>query len=90
MQELHAILRGKVQGVWFRAWTKDIASSIGVKGWVRNSADGSVEVIAQGDDAQVTRFREMLEQGPPLSRVTEFDTNLRPAEEIYTNFSVKY
>ena len=49
----HVIISGRVQGVWFRGWTKQQASSLGLTGWVRNRRDGTVEAIFQGDAADI-------------------------------------
>ncbi|WP_147822260.1 acylphosphatase [Salidesulfovibrio onnuriiensis] len=90
MKQLHAIVKGKVQGVWFRAWTLDVARDLGLKGWVRNMPEGHVETLAQGDQETLDRFLESLRDGPPLARVVEIDTNWGSVEENFTNFSVKY
>lgn len=90
MKQLHAIVKGKVQGVWFRAWTQDLAASLGLKGWVRNLPGGEVETVAQGDEAALQRFEESLHDGPPLARVTGIDRNWSSTDEEFTNFSVKY
>ena len=60
---------GKVQGVWFRAHTKDMADKLGIKGWVRNVPDGSVEAVFEGDDESVEKIIEWCHRGPPLARV---------------------
>jgi len=62
--ELHAIVHGRVQGVFFRAATRDHARHLGLKGTVRNLPNGDVEVYAQGDKATLERFVSMLENGP--------------------------
>lgn len=62
-------ISGEVQGVWFRDWTVETARALGVSGWVRNRRDGSVEVLAVGDDAAVERLIERLHEGSPPSRV---------------------
>jgi acylphosphatase len=60
---------GRVQGVWFRASTRDRAADIGLDGWVRNLADGRVEVLASGTDGQIEELETFLRQGPPGARV---------------------
>lgn len=63
---------GRVQGVWFRKFTKDVADRLGVKGYVRNLDDGSVEIVASFDDEmQFEKFLEAVKKGPPLARVDE-------------------
>jgi acylphosphatase len=68
---LHAVVLGKVQGVFYRAWTRDMAASLGLSGWVRNLPDGAVEVLARGEAEVVARLHGLLAEGPPLSRVAE-------------------
>jgi acylphosphatase len=60
---------GKVQGVFFRASTATEANGLGLTGHARNLADGSVEVLACGDEQGVARLREWLETGPQMARV---------------------
>jgi acylphosphatase len=66
-------ISGKVQGVWFRDWAVDAARAIGVSGWVRNRADGSVEAYALGEPDLVERFTDRLREGSPASRVDRID-----------------
>lgn len=63
------IVRGKVQGVWFRASTREQAQRLGLAGHARNLADGSVEVLAAGAADAVARLERWLHDGPPLARV---------------------
>ena len=65
------IVRGKVQGVWFRAGTRDVAVRLGLAGYARNRADGSVEVLAAGDADAIDALQRWLHEGPPLARVDE-------------------
>jgi acylphosphatase len=69
MKALHVVVTGKVQGVWFRAWTKEQAAALGVTGWVRNRRDGSVEAVVAGEAAALARMLELLRDGPPLAKV---------------------
>ncbi|MBF0612502.1 MAG: acylphosphatase [Magnetococcales bacterium] len=62
---------GKVQGVWYRESTRKKAEELGVKGWVRNRADGSVEALLQGPAAAVHALVAWCHQGPPLAEVTQ-------------------
>ena len=63
------LIAGRVQGVCFRAYTRDEARSLGVKGWVRNLPDGRVEVLAKGDVAQLRALEAFCRRGPPHARV---------------------
>jgi acylphosphatase len=62
-------ITGKVQGVYFRHSTRVEAERLAIKGYARNLADGSVEVVAQGPVAAVERLRQWLHQGPTMARV---------------------
>jgi acylphosphatase len=70
MRRVRAIATGRVQGVTYRASTVEQARAHGLTGWVRNVADGSVELEAQGDDAAVAALLAWCEHGPPAARVT--------------------
>lgn len=60
---------GRVQGVFFRAWTKEHARALGVTGWVRNCADGSVKAHVEGDPPAVEQLIARLRNGPPDAEV---------------------
>ena len=63
------VLRGRVQGVGFRWWTREAAGLLGLRGTVRNRSDGSVEVHVAGRARRVRKFAAMLRSGPPHARV---------------------
>lgn len=71
---------GRVQGVGFRAWTQDTAQALGLAGWVRNEADGTVRGEATGADDDVHRLLEALRQGPPGARVRSVETDAACAD----------
>lgn len=62
-------IRGRVQGVWYRAWTVEAAAAHGVTGWVRNRRDGSVEALFMGEAAAVDALVAACREGPELARV---------------------
>ena len=72
---------GRVQGVFFRAWTEQQARQLGVRGWVRNAADGSVEGHLEGEQAAVEQLIELLHRGPPSAQVTEVITEAAESTE---------
>jgi len=84
---LHAIIRGRVQGVFFRASIVDRARELGVAGWVRNRFDGAVECVAEGDPDSLHALRRCCETGPPGARVTEVELIDEPATGEFTSFS---
>ena len=63
------IVTGQVQGVFFRAWTKEQAETLGISGWVRNCPDGSVEAQVEGPEAAVEQMIERMRDGPPHAQV---------------------
>lgn len=76
---VHLIIEGLVQGVWFRESAKRKALSLGVCGWVRNLPDGTVEVVAEGEEDKVRELVKWCHKGPPAAKVT----NVRAKEEEY-------
>ena len=90
MKELHVVIIGKVQGVWFRAWTRDTAREMGVTGWVRNGTEGTVEAVGQGDKKLLKQFIQRLLDGPPLARVAKIDSTWQEAETEFSSFEIRY
>jgi acylphosphatase len=66
---VNAVISGKVQGVWFRAWTMEQAQKRGLAGWVRNRNDGTVEALFAGPADKVDDMLQACRQGPPLAKV---------------------
>ena len=66
-------ISGRVQGVFFRAWSREQAQRLGVAGWVRNRADGSVEAHVEGAEAAVEQLIDAMRQGPSGARVEALD-----------------
>ncbi len=73
LARVHLVVTGRVQGVAFRAYTVEEARRLGVSGWVRNLADGRVEVEAEGERAALRSLARWCEQGPPAARVDRVD-----------------
>ena len=71
MRSVRLVIAGRVQAVGYRAWTIDTAVRLGVRGWVRNRADHTVEALVTGADDAVTAMIEACRQGPPAARVTD-------------------
>lgn len=69
----HYRVRGRVQGVGFRFFTERAAAREGLHGWVRNAADGAVEVQVEGDTEAIARFEAQIAVGPPGARVDGLD-----------------
>ncbi|MFU0791101.1 acylphosphatase [Virgibacillus proomii] len=86
----HAILSGRVQGVGFRFMAKQKADELGVKGWIKNNDDGTVELEAEGNKAQLERFMVALENGlNPFIKVTHIEQKTCEEDKGYTKFSIK-
>lgn len=66
----HVIVRGRVQGVFFRAYTQMEAQRLGLRGWVRNRPDGSVESLIEGEKEAVDQMLQWFHRGSPLSMVS--------------------
>jgi acylphosphatase len=60
-----------VQGVWYRASTKQKAEELGLTGWVKNTAQGNVEAVFEGDESTVNQMIAWCRKGPPLAQVTD-------------------
>ena len=89
-KRIHAVVHGRVQGVWFRDHTLKEARRLGLVGWVRNCIDGTVEVVAQGEPEQVEALLSWLHQGSPLAEVTRVDWQEEPVANDLTVFTVLY
>jgi acylphosphatase len=84
-----AVVNGRVQGVGFRWSAMDAARRLGVVGWVRNAADGSVEVHAEGDPDALERFRAWLKKGPPAARVDSVSVRHLSPSGTFRRFEVE-
>jgi acylphosphatase len=73
---------GRVQGVFFRAWTCEQAQQLHVAGWVRNCADGSVEAHLEGEDSAVEQLTRLMRGGPPGARVEQVEVSESEAERL--------
>jgi len=83
-------IRGRVQGVGFRAFVWRSAAELGIRGWVRNCRDGTVEVLAGASPSRLAFLEELLRQGSGWARVDGVDVTEEPAEELPAGFSVVY
>ena len=72
------LVRGRVQGVFFRDTVRNSAERAGVAGWVRNNPDGAVEAVFEGDDAAVERLVALCREGPPAARVEDVEVHDEP------------
>ena len=70
---MHCFVTGRVQGVCFRMYTQRQAEDCGLTGWVRNLADGRVEVMAFGNEQQLAKLNQWLKSGPSMAQVTTLE-----------------
>jgi len=87
---LHVIIHGYVQGVFFRASTRDKAVSLGLNGWVRNLHDGSVEAVFEGDVEKLHEAAAWCQNGPSGAHVTKMDETWQDYTGKYSGFDVRY
>jgi acylphosphatase len=78
----HVVIRGRVQGIGYRAWTEVTALERGVEGWVRNRHDGSVEALFSGSEDEVAAMIAECRRGPPGARVDAIDQREATSDEI--------
>lgn len=86
---LHAVVEGHVQGVGFRYFVLNCAQQLNLTGWVRNTHEGNVEVVAEGDRADLDELLEMLKRGPRISFVSRVRENWEPARGEFRLFDVR-
>jgi acylphosphatase len=73
------LIKGRVQGVWYRGWAVENASRMGLDGWVRNRLDGSVEALLSGPRDKVETMIEACRRGPPAARVDRIEISDDPS-----------
>jgi acylphosphatase len=88
IMQFRAIVRGRVQGVYFRATTVEVGRSLALAGYARNLPDGSVEVVARGEDAALHKLIEFLHVGPSLAQVTAVEVDWSATNPAPDPFSI--
>ncbi|RKU07489.1 acylphosphatase [Candidatus Poribacteria bacterium] len=88
--QLFVLISGKVQGVGFRNFTQINAKQLGVNGYAKNLPNGKVEVIAEGDKAQLDALVALLKKGPRFARVDSLEFDERPFTGEYKTFGIRY
>ncbi len=87
---VHLYIEGKVQGVWYRAFTRDVATKYGIRGWVRNLPDGRVEAVFEGDESDIEKAIAECYKGPPAAVVTNIDIKKEPFKGEFNGFEIRY
>jgi acylphosphatase len=89
VKAVHVIVRGRVQGVGFRWHVREAARRASVGGWVRNRADGTVEMLFAGEPSAVDRVIEAVRTGPPAARVDGLEVRPAASTALPSTFSVQ-
>ncbi|HET7577660.1 MAG TPA: acylphosphatase [Bacillales bacterium] len=90
MKRYHIIVHGRVQGVGFRYHTQQHAVRHGIKGWVRNNPDGTVEIDAEGENHDMDRFIRELRKGSMNAKVTDVEYEENPHTGTHHSFQIQY
>ena len=85
----HLFIEGRVQGVFYRAFARDLAYMLGLKGWVRNLYDGRVEAVFEGKKELIENAIKECYNGPPGARVTNIEARWETAEGNLKGFTIK-
>jgi acylphosphatase len=86
----HLFIHGQVQGVFYRAFTRNIAVKTGLYGWVRNLYDGRVEAVFEGERRSIEQAIRECRKGPPGARVTNVEVAWEDYSEEWKGFEIKY
>ncbi|WP_165999497.1 acylphosphatase [Bacillus sp. Cs-700] len=90
MKRYQFIVKGRVQGVGFRAFTQQTAAQLGLTGYVMNQMDNSVEIEAQGEENTLTKFQSALQNGSRFSAVDEVQAQEKQVHDHERSFSIRY
>ena len=90
IKRMHAIIKGRVQGVYFRDHTRSKAEELGLTGWVRNLSDGTVETEMEGEEQEVRTMLTWLHSGSPLAEVTEVSYTEKNTSNETGPFIIRY
>lgn len=88
MRRARIWVSGKVQGVWYRATTVEVAQNLGLTGWVKNLPDGRVEIVAEGPKDSLDKLIAWCHEGPPLAIVGEVKVIWEPYTGEFSTFSI--
>ena len=88
LKQVHLFVRGRVQGVYFRASAQREARRLGLTGWVKNRVDGAVEILAEGDEEEIKELIGWSHRGPGAARVDSVDVRWRSFTGDYPDFRI--
>ncbi len=87
-REMHIVVSGKVQGVFFRASVKARAEAEDIRGYARNLPNGTVEIVLQGSPERLEGLRKWISRGPGSSSISDMNVEIRPAGEPFEGFEI--
>ena len=87
---VHVVICGRVQGVFFRASTAEKADELGLSGWVKNTPDGSVEAVFEGEEGAVDEMLAWCHRGPMLAKVIRVDATPEQFTGEFSKFSIRF
>lgn len=87
---VHVLIKGLVQGVFFRQTTQEMADILGLKGWVRNTEDGKVEAVFEGEREKIEKILEWAKKGPPLAKVEGIEVKWEEYKGEFKDFEIRY
>ncbi len=88
LKQLHLTVRGRVQGVYFRASAQREARRLGLSGWGRNRSDGSMEILAEGEELSIRELHGWAQKGPSAARVERVDSRWRGYTGEFAEFRI--
>ncbi|MFW5875964.1 MAG: acylphosphatase [Myxococcota bacterium] len=88
LKRIQMVVRGRVQGVFFRASAQREARQLGLSGWIKNRPDGSVEIVAEGEEDQVKDLLAWSQHGPTTARVDKVETKWRSYTGEFSDFRI--
>lgn len=90
VKQAHLLINGNVQGVGYRYFARSVASKYGLTGYVKNTDDGAVEAVLEGEEDKVLNAIEELRRGPSSSFVSKIDIHWKNSVEYYNSFSIVF
>lgn len=87
---VRVLISGLVQGVFFRDSTKKLADKLGLRGWVRNTSQGEVEAVFEGEKKKIEEWLNWAKKGPPLARVEKLEIEWQEAKNEFESFEIRH
>ena len=89
-KRIHAVVKGKVQGVFYREFVRREAEAIGIAGFARNLKDGNVEIIAEGEERQLKEFEKRFRKGPLMAFITDVEMKEEQPTGEFEGFDIRF